>query len=120
MGTNRGTVRCGKGSRRYTIGHGPTARQYYGAYKSQRSAANVARVDALQFEVVPFDTEDAQHAGEIRAHLIAAGTPIGPYDALTAGQARARQLVLVTHNVRELERVPRLQFEDWLAEPSED
>ncbi|QND96323.1 tRNA(fMet)-specific endonuclease VapC [Burkholderia cenocepacia] len=58
---------------------------YYGAYKSQRAAANVARVDALQFEVVSFDTEDAQHAGEIRAHLIAAGTPIGPYDALIAG-----------------------------------
>ncbi|MBR8306074.1 type II toxin-antitoxin system VapC family toxin [Burkholderia cenocepacia] len=92
---------------------------YYGAYKSQRAAANVARVDALQFEVVSFDTEDAQHAGEIRAHLIAAGTPIGPYDALIAGQARARHLVLVTHNVREFERVPRLQFEDWLAEPSE-
>ncbi|HEF5870020.1 TPA: type II toxin-antitoxin system VapC family toxin [Burkholderia cenocepacia] len=90
----------------------------YGAYKSQRAAANVARVEALQFEVVSFDTEDARHAGEIRAHLIAAGTPIGPCDALIAGQARARQLVLVTHDVREFERVPGLQFEDWLAEPS--
>ncbi|MBN3739759.1 MULTISPECIES: type II toxin-antitoxin system VapC family toxin [Burkholderia] len=92
---------------------------YFGAYKSQRAAANVARVEALQFEVVSFDVEDAQHAGEIRAHLMAAGTPIGPYDALIAGQARARHLVLVTHNVREFERVPRLQFEDWLAGPCE-
>ncbi|WP_322089779.1 type II toxin-antitoxin system VapC family toxin [Burkholderia sp. BCC1999] len=92
---------------------------YYGAYKSQRVEANVARVEALQFEVVSFDVEDAQHAGEIRAHLIAAGTPIGPYDALIAGQARARQLVLVTHNIREFERVQGLQVEDWLAEPRE-
>lgn len=92
---------------------------YYGAYKSQRAAANVARVEALQFEVVTFDVEDAQHAGEIRAYLTAAGTPIGPYDALIAGQARARQLVLVTHNVREFERVPRLQVEDWLVAPNE-
>ncbi|AOR69703.1 pilus assembly protein [Burkholderia stabilis] len=88
---------------------------YYGAYKSQRMAANVARVEALQLEVVTFDAEDAQHAGAIRAHLTAAGTPIGPYDALIAGQARARRLVLVTHNMREFESVPGLQVEDWLA-----
>lgn len=88
---------------------------YYGAYKSQRAAANQARIEALQFEVVPFDAEDAQHAGEIRAHLAAAGTPIGPYDVLIAGQARARNLILVTHNVREFARVARLTVEDWHA-----
>lgn len=48
---------------------------YYGAYKSQRMAANVARVEALQFEVVTFDAEDAQHAGAIRAHLTAQERP---------------------------------------------
>jgi tRNA(fMet)-specific endonuclease VapC len=88
---------------------------YYGAYKSQRMAANLARVAGLQFEVVSFDAEDAQHAGEIRAQLTAVGTPIGPYDALIAGQARARRLVLVTHNAQEFARVPELQIEDWLA-----
>ncbi|WP_454754390.1 PIN domain-containing protein [Cupriavidus necator] len=88
---------------------------YYGAYKSQRAAANLARIEALQFEVVPFDAEDAQHAGEIRAQLAAAGTPIGPYDVLIAGQARARNLILVTHNVREFARVARLNVEDWHA-----
>ncbi|POR56095.1 tRNA(fMet)-specific endonuclease VapC [Paraburkholderia eburnea] len=88
---------------------------YFGAYKSHRSVENVARVGALQFEIVSFDTEDAQHAGEIRAYLAAAGTPIGPYDALIAGQARARQLVLVTHNVREFARVEGLHIEDWQA-----
>ena len=86
---------------------------YYGAHKSQRAANNLARVEALQFEVVPFDAEDAQHAGELRARLAAAGTPIGPYDALIAGQARARGLVLVTHNVREFARVGELQVQDW-------
>lgn len=86
---------------------------YYGAYKSQRPAENLARLAALQFEVVTFDAEDAQHAGEIRAQLAAVGTPIGPYDALIAGQARARQLVLVTHNVGEFARVDELRVEDW-------
>ena len=88
---------------------------YYGACKSQRAAENLARVEALQFEIVPFDAEDAQHAGELSAQLAAAGTPIGPYDALIAGQARARGLVLVTHNVREFARVNELQVEDWQA-----
>lgn len=93
---------------------------YYGAYKSQRVEANLARVAGLQFEVVSFDAEDAQHAGEIRAQLTAAGTPIGPYDALIAGQARARRLVLVTHNTREFERITALEVEDWLAGPREN
>ena len=86
---------------------------FYGAYKSQRAAANLARIEALQFEVVPFDAEDAQHAGEIRAQLAAAGTPIGPYDVLIAGQARARNLILVTHNIREFARVAQLTVENW-------
>ena len=59
--------------------------------------------------------EDARIAGEIRADLAARGTPIGPYDILIAGQAAARDLVLVTHNLREFERVARLQVQDWVT-----
>lgn len=86
---------------------------YYGAFKSQRTSRNVALVDKLQFEVVEFDHQDARHAGEVRANLAASGTPIGPYDVLIAGQARARDLVLVTHNTAEFSRVPALRIEDW-------
>ncbi len=86
---------------------------FYGAFKSQRSETNVALVDCLQFEVVDFDREDARCAGEIRAVLAADGKPIGPYDVLIAGQAFARGLVLVTHNVGEFERVAGLHIEDW-------
>lgn len=42
---------------------------YCGAFKSQRAARNVAVVDALQFEVVEFDHEDARQAGEVRAFM---------------------------------------------------
>jgi tRNA(fMet)-specific endonuclease VapC len=86
---------------------------YYGAFKSQRVEQNVARVDALQFSVLEFDEEDARQAGQISAHLAAKGTPIGPYDVLIAGQARARELTLVTHNTSEFQRVPGLKVEDW-------
>lgn len=49
---------------------------YFGAFKSQRREHNLALVDALRFEVLPLDTEDARHADEIRAYLAAQGTPI--------------------------------------------
>lgn len=86
---------------------------FYGAYRGKRRTENLARVEALPFEVVEFDYEDARQAGQIRAGLAAAGTPIGPYDVLIAGQAMARTLTLITHNTREFERVPGLRFEDW-------
>jgi len=86
---------------------------YYGAFKSKRTASNVALVDALQVEILEFDRDDARQAGEIRALLAMRGTPIGPYDVLIAGQARARGLILVTRNTREFARVPDLAIEDW-------
>lgn len=65
--------------------------------------------------VLPFDAEDAAHAGDIRAHLESKGTPIGPYDCLIAAQARRRGAALVTANVREFARVPGLMLVDWAA-----
>ena len=88
---------------------------YFGAYKGQRTAENLARVGGLQFEVLEFDGEDARAAGQLRASLAAAGTPIGPYDVRIAGQALARALTLVTHNTAEFKRVPGLQIEDWTS-----
>ncbi len=86
---------------------------FYGAFKSQRTAQNVALVDALQFAVLEFDKEDARQAGQLRAFLASKGRPIGPYDVLIAGQAMARNLILVTHNTGEFGRVPKLRVEDW-------
>jgi len=86
---------------------------YYGASKGQRVAENLARVEALQFPVLEFDHEDARRAGMLRAELAGAGTPIGPYDVLIAGQALSRDMTLVTRNLREFRRVPDLRLEDW-------
>ena len=86
---------------------------FYGAFKSHRVEDNLAVIDALQFEMVEFDKDDARHAGQVRALLASQGTPIGPYDVLIAGQARARDLILITNNSREFARVPGLQSQDW-------
>lgn len=89
---------------------------FYGAAKSLRRERNEQRIhDFLSgaISVLPFDAEDAREAGEIRAALERAGTPIGSYDLLIAAQARRRGTLLVTANSREFWRVPRLRTEDW-------
>jgi tRNA(fMet)-specific endonuclease VapC len=86
---------------------------YYGAFKGSRTAENLGRIEALQFEVLEFDREDARAAGDIRARLTAIGQIIGPYDVLIAGQALSRGLTLVTRNIREFARVEELRVEDW-------
>jgi tRNA(fMet)-specific endonuclease VapC len=86
---------------------------FYGAFKSARVEANVAVVDSLRFGVLEFSREDARAAGEVRAALAVSGTPIGPYDALIAGQAVARDAILITRNVEELGRVATLAVENW-------
>lgn len=86
---------------------------YFGAFKSARVERNASLVDALAFNALAFDRDDARSAGLVRATLSRAGTPIGPYDVLIAGQALSRRLTLVTHNVAEFSRVVNLKIEDW-------
>ena len=47
------------------------------------------------------------------AALEHAGTPIGAYDILLAGQAVCRSLMLVTANVAEFARVSGLSWQNW-------
>ncbi|MDQ0468642.1 type II toxin-antitoxin system VapC family toxin [Labrys wisconsinensis] len=90
----------------------------YGIAKSARREENAERLAVflqLPVTILPFEPEDATEAGDIRAALERAGTPIGPYDVLIAGQARRRGAVLVTANTGEFSRVPGLKSEDWAA-----
>ena len=63
--------------------------------------------------VLDFDTDAAEEYGKIRADLERKGTPIGPMDMLITAHAKAEDLVLVTNNTREFERVEDLEVEDW-------
>ena len=89
---------------------------WHGAAKSARIESNRARIEEFldtPIQVLPFDGDDTREAGDIRAALERAGTPIGPYDVLIAAQARRRGATLVTANEREFSRVPGLKTEDW-------
>jgi tRNA(fMet)-specific endonuclease VapC len=71
-------------------------------------------VDALEFELVPLDREDARQAAAICGELVASGA-IGPYDLLIAGQATSRDVTPITRNIGEFVRVRGLRSENWEA-----
>jgi tRNA(fMet)-specific endonuclease VapC len=94
------------------------AELFYGARRSN----NPQRTLALQlaflnnFVSLSFDDVVATIFGQIRAELATLGTPIGPYDLQIASIAKAHNLILVTHNKNEFNRVNGLQIEDWEEE----
>lgn len=87
----------------------------YGAHKSQAVRRNLDVIEGLlgRLTVLDFDFGAAEHAGQIRAELASAGTPIGPFDVMIAGHARSRGLCLVTNNEGEFARVSGLRLANW-------
>ena len=85
----------------------------FGVSRPRRVDVTLEAFEGLLMSSIDFSLDDACKAGGIRAVPVEAGTPIGPDDVLIAGQAHARNLILVTGNIREFERVPGLRVEDW-------
>ena len=88
----------------------------YGAEKSNwgdRTREKLAMFLA-PFTILPFSSKDAIFAGRTRGYLEKQGTPIGPYDVQIAAQALAGNYTIITHNVDEFSRVPKLSLEDWV------
>ncbi len=88
---------------------------YYGAYKSKKRKENLSLIRKLsdKYRSLAFDDEASDHCGRIRAELAEKGTPIGPNDLLIAATAIKSNLILVTHNTREFNRIENLTIEDW-------
>ena len=88
----------------------------YGVSKSSQPDKNRLALSTLLsgIRVVPFDSNAAREYGDIRADLERQGIVIGGNDMLIAAQARAMDLILVTNNQREFERIKGLRTENWL------
>lgn len=85
------------------------AKSNWGERTRQRLAQFIA-----PFSILPFDSDDAMTAGQIRGYLEKRGSIIGPYDYQIAAQGITKGLTVVTHNVREFERIPGILLEDWV------
>jgi tRNA(fMet)-specific endonuclease VapC len=89
---------------------------WYGVARSQHRAQNAERLRTFlagNISIFHFEEEDAKIAGDLRAELDRAGTPIGPYDLMIAAQALRAGMILVTANVTEFRRVRGLVWQDW-------
>ena len=64
-------------------------------------------------QILPFDSECLWFYAEIRASLEKNGLSIGPMDTLIAAQALSIDGTLVTNNLKEFSRVPKLKLENW-------
>lgn len=87
-----------------------------GVLKSQQKEKNHVLLNRFTEDVmvVPFDDSAAQSAADVGAQLELRGQVIGPYDTLIAGHAMSLDLVLVTNNLKEFERVAGLSCENWV------
>lgn len=77
----------------------------------ERMGAVVASVWAIH----PFDDEAAEVYGPLRARLEREGRRLSEPDLRIAAIALARDLTLISGNVRHFSRVPELRVENWLA-----
>ncbi len=91
----------------------------FGAFKSQRRAETLEKVEAFlrPFEVVPFNDEATYAYAEIRSEIEKSGQLIGPNDIVIAAITKCNQAILVTNNQKEFKRVPGLLVENWVEEP---
>lgn len=67
-----------------------------------------------RMEVLSFDRNSAIESAKVLSHLMSRGEPIGARDIMIAGTALSRGIKrLVTRNIREFQRVPRLNTESY-------
>ena len=87
----------------------------YGSVKSN-SAKLAEHIDLIlsALEILPLETPVDHEYALLRHHLTRQGTPIGPNDLLIAAHALAYDLIVVTANVGEFSRIPKLKVENWL------
>ena len=88
----------------------------YGAAKrgGSRLIGLVEEVVRQAHAILPFDERAARAYGELRAHLERDGRRLDEPDLRIASICLARDLTLVTGNMRHFERVPGLRVENWL------
>ena len=87
----------------------------FGAAKSGSSRLEQQLEQILAvLPILPLEIPVDLYYARIRKHLEQEGTPIGPNDLLIAAHALTLNLILVTANTREFERVPSLHLENWL------
>jgi len=89
---------------------------YYGIEKSpvkkKERRTKIERI-CSQLEIYPFDELAARKYSIIRSQLEKDGVVISERDLQIASIAMANKLIMVTHNIKEFNRIVKLVVEDW-------
>jgi tRNA(fMet)-specific endonuclease VapC len=90
----------------------------HGVHRAKDAGVRARRsawVEAIleRFPLLLVDLPIARIHAQLWAELAARGQMIGPHDLWLAASCVAHGLTMVTANVREFERVPGLQVEQW-------
>jgi len=76
------------------------------------------RIALMEFlaiiDIKQFDENAAKEYGIIKKHLKDENRLIGPMDMLIAAHAKSLNMVLVTNNTKEFDRVNGLKVENWV------
>ncbi len=64
-------------------------------------------------QILPFNSDCLWFYADLRTTLEMKGLSIGPMDTLIAAQALSIDGTLVTNNIKEFSRVPKLKLENW-------
>jgi len=93
------------------------AELYYGVFSSDRPDRNGTNLANFLVgpEILEFGSAAAFEYGRIRAFLRKKGTTISQTDMMIAAHAKSGNLILVTNNVSEFERIDGLRLETWLT-----
>lgn len=65
-------------------------------------------------EIIPFAEDCIWQYATLRQYLQQQGKPIGSLDMLIAAHALALDATLVSNNIKEFERIPKLKLENWV------
>ncbi|MBW2617128.1 MAG: type II toxin-antitoxin system VapC family toxin [Deltaproteobacteria bacterium] len=92
---------------------------YFGAYKSEKVAGNLAKVRTIEnyFDIISTGKECAEIFGMLKSSLEKSGTPLDDFDLIIASCALSQNLILVTNNIKHFSRIEGLKLANWTVYP---
>ena len=88
----------------------------YGVENSKKRELNFIRLLLFlsEINILNYDFKASEEYGIIRANLKKQGKVIGPNDMFVAAHCKSQDLILITNNSKEFNRIENLKVEDWV------
>ena len=106
------------GFEKFAISEITLAELIYGAEKSQRKTRNIKVVENFSEKITILPIFDSIRIyGTEKARLKTKGKIISDLDLFIGATAIANDMILVTRNIKEFERLENIKIENWIDSP---